>query len=422
MIYAALCILFLFITRKDKHSVLRYLFVLLLASVIAAFLSGRLQEEPIEHIGYELYMAIVLCILFSAWRPYSNVQGANFSDIQQKRLNALEPKIMWLNVFVFVLDLYIFINVFSMLAVGLITVAEHKNEGGAAEVFATLVPKIMITLSNFLNPFAMLSLVFHFYFLIKRNIKKSLLHLFLSFGSVLSGLMALSRANLINYILTYVGIYFFLSVLFPSRLVKKVKIVMLMIFALIAFVFMSLTTSRFGEYENEHKEAIVDARKYPEVLSMLNYYSQWINAAPIILEKYKPEYKSWGMYNSFGLGVNIQRVLYGTDAANVKIEEKIDKVLGSDASAFHGVVARCVYDFGYIGTVVFILIHCYLIRKFGPRGGIVSFKTILSIPILLMFCVGFFSGNVYSSLSVDLSIIYMWVFYFLIKNKRKVIA
>lgn len=418
MVYIIFSLISLFITRKDQHSILRYLFFLLLASVVSAFLCGRLQEEPSSNLIYHLYMATVLCILFWSWKSYCNLKGADFSDVYESRIEKYEPIIKWLNLFVFVLDLYIFINVFELLVAGMITVAEHKNEGGAADVFAALVPKVLITLSNLLNPFALISLVFHFYYLIKKDLKKSLLHLFLSFGSVLSGLMALSRANIINYALTYLGLYLFLLPLFSAKLVNKVKVAMFIVFALIAMVFMALTSSRFSDYEEQHKEAIIRADNYPQLSSMMNYYSQWINAAPIILEKYKPEYKAWGMYNSFGLGVQIMRSTMGTEAANQKREQVIYRVLGADASAFHGVVARCVYDFGYIGTVIFILINGWFIKRFKPRQGQLSFITLIGMPVLLMFCLGFFSGNIYSSLSVDLSIIYMYIFYLLIRRKN----
>lgn len=417
MIYLALCALFFINHRKDKNSISFYLFLLLAMSLIFSVLTGRLQEISGDYVLSELYIGIVLYILFYGYHSYSNLKGYSFSDVSVTKFDKIEPYVKWVNIIFFAINLFVFIGVFTLLSSGLITVQEHKNEGGAADIFSTLLPSYYITLSFLLSPVAYFSLVFHFYYMLRCNLGKTVLHLILSLGLVLSGLIALSRSALIIYVMVYAGIYFFLMPIIPSSIGRKIKIALIIALGSLGLVFSSISESRFGERYYIESKPLIDEQEYPQLVSTLDYYSQWVYFGPKLLEKYSPSELSYGMYNCSGLAVLIQQRLYGTEVVNQARERKYDRIMGDLGSAFHGCIVRCVFDFGYIGTFLFILLNVYFMKVFRPMKGLVNLKTLLSLPILLSFCLGFFTGNNYSSLAIDLAIIYLWIFYIIVKKR-----
>ena len=187
---------------------------------------------------------------------------------------------------------------------------------------------------------------------------------------------------------------------------------------LFPFVFSSISESRFGERYNIESTPLINEVEHPQLVSMLDYYSQWVYFGPKLLDRYHSSDLSYGLYNSSGLAVLIQQRIYGTQEVNNERDRKYYRVLGDLGSAFHGCIVRCVFDYGYVGTILFVLLNVYFIKKFRPRHGYISLKTLLSLPILISFCLGFFSGNSYSSLAINLAIIYMSIFYIMIKSNK----
>lgn len=416
MIYLFICIIYFFKDRGRSHSVSKILFLALLVSVLGSILIGRLQAVPDNAIFNEIYIASLLYILFNSYNKYTDIEGYDFSNINEQNIEKYEPYIKWVNVVFFAINLAVFISVFALLSSGIITVQEHKNEGGAAEIFSSIVPSYFISLSYLLSPMAYFSLVFHFYYLIKGCTKKSIIHLVLSLGIVLSGLIALSRSALVNYVLVYAIIYYFIVPIVPNKINKKVKIAMVAALLTIGGVFMSISESRFGETYRIESKSLISEDNHPQLVSFLDYYSQWVYFGPALLERYDSSELSWGLYNSSGLAVLIQqRLCGGAQKVNREREVKYNRLLGDLGSSFHGNVVRCVFDFGYIGTFLFFLLNGYYIRKFAPRLGKVRLSTLISMPIFLSFCIGFFSGNNYSSLAINLAMIYMFIFYKMVK-------
>ena len=81
----------------------------------------------------------------------------------------------------------------------------------------------------------------------------------------------------------------------------------------------------------------------------------------IVMQDYKPEYKRYGMYNSCGLAVAIQMRMSKTITVANQRKDIEERIMGYQSTQFHGPVARLLYDFGYIGTIIFILIFTSVI-------------------------------------------------------------
>lgn len=423
MIYLIVSIIYFLRNGFKTNSVSSILFMSLMFSTIAAYLTGRLLDLPLTDIFYEFYISIMLFILFTSWKGYSGIKGFDFSDVNENKLYKIEKIVIGINTFVFIVDIILFATVFALLLSGIINVTEYKNGGDTSlrqSIFANLVPAPLITLAFLLAPFGYFSLSLHFYYLIKRNAKKAILHLILSLTIVLFGVISLSRNQLVNYVIVYAIIFLFIKPIFDKRLFKKAVVAIVIFGAAIGYVFSAISEDRFGEKYNIESKSIIDESENPKLVSFLDYFSQWEYFGPKLMEKYNPQDLSWGMYNASGLALAIQQRLYGAEKVNAERAKKYDRIMGDTQSAFHGCVVRCIFDFGYIGTLLFILLNRYFIKQLGPnKRKQIRFKTLLAMPLILPFSSAFFVGNSYSKLEIDLAILFFWVIYlFLQKGDR----
>lgn len=403
----------------SKSSIASLFFLLLIISSIAAFITGRLFELSGENILSEIYISILLYILFISWNNYRNVSKLDISDINLSKLIKVEKLLIFINSSIFIINVIVFVAVFSLLSSGLIEVNDYKNGGEGYMLISKLVPSYLVTLSNILSPLGYFSLSMHFFYLIKCNYYKAIFHLFLSLNIVLVSLFALSRSALVCYIIIYFFMLMFYLPLLNKRKIKKVMLSVLLAGSFMGVVFASISNNRFGEKYNIESKPLIDPNEYPQLVSYLDYFSQWEYFGPKIMEKYKFGEISWGMYNSFGLGVQIQQKIYGGVNVNEQRDKYYRKILGDDISAFHGNIARCIFDFGYSGTIIFILLNCYYNRKLGPKNKIIYYKTILALPLLLPFSVNFFTGNNFSQLPFNMAVIYSLIIYRILKQNKQ---
>lgn len=416
MIYLFESVLYFLKNKFSIHSVPSLLFSLLVFSTISAYLTGRLLDLPASYILYELYIGVMLLILFSSWNNYSNLKGYDFSDINENKLKKIESVIVWVNSVVFIVDLIVFVTVFTLLVAGVIHVTEFKNAGDSdlrQSIISSVVPSVFMTFSFLLSPLGYMSLALHFYYLVKKNAKRAVLHLVLSLTIILIGVIGLSRSALVNYVFVYSIMFLFIVPILNKKLFRKSIIAILIFGGAIGYVFSTISEDRFGESFYIESKSLIDEKEYPEIVSFLDYFSQWEYFGPMLMDRYHgPSDLFWGKYNSSAIVVAIEQQIRGASVANEEGRKKVDRIIGETASAFHGCIARTLFDFGYIGTFLFILLNCYVNKKLGPnKRNNVRFKTLLSMPLLLPFSIGFFSGSSYSQLNINLAMIYMWLLY-----------
>lgn len=283
------------------------------------------------------------------------------------------------------------------------------------------IPSFFISISNLLSPLGYFFLTIHFYYLIKNRVKKTALYFLLSLLIALSGLLALSRSAMTQYILVYLTMFIFVSPLINRKIKKKITLMVCAFMLVIGMIFFTISESRFSEsfIKKSLNESILDPYDQPLLFSTLDYFSQWQENGPIIMDMHKPEYCFWGLYNSSGLAVHIQKMMYGGNRVNNERNSTFYRILGYQSSSFHGNIARLIYDFGFIGSIFFILLYAYIIKKLRPKNGILSFRCLLFLPVILPFCIVFFAGNAFSSLSLNLAIIYAFLIdLFIIRRKR----
>lgn len=403
----------------SKNSISNIAFGLLFASSICAYMVGRQPQMEFDTQLYSLYIVVLLCFLLYASKNYSDLRTYNFSMINRNKLRKIEICLSLFGLLTILLYLYILSKVFELLLLEEIAVQEYKNEGGAEEIFNTLVPHSLITLGNFMSPFGYIFLSLHFYYLIHNNIKKSLFFLFLSSSLIMNGLIALSRSSTTTYLLCYGTILYFLFPLLERKL-KRTIVKWGSIFGLLIFsALFIISESRFSEYYTKQSlnEAILDEKEYPLLFSVFDYFSQWEERGPCILKNYHFGDQSWSLYNSNGLGVHIQKVIYGGAHVNEMREKKYRRLLGDNISSFHGLIARGVFDYGFIGNFFFIVLIVQIVRRLEPKNGIIEFKTLFFLPLIIPFILTFWSGNALANIPYDLGVIYNTIIYKFVKKR-----
>lgn len=423
MIYLAVSFLYILFNFRNK-SLSFFLFGLFLLSSVSAFLTGRQPKISVDTIMYLVYSVVLYYILFNSFRNYRSVVSISVDSIRLNNLKIVEKSVLFLGLYCLFVNLYLLISSLQVLAVGLLNVSDYKGYGGA---FSSLISSKLpipglFTLTQWGSAVGYIALCFHFLYLVRNQLKKSFLYFVLSWNQFLIGVAALSRSATTEYILVYALLFLFFYSALDVKIRKNVLNIVVTIAAIVLVVFIAISSVRYGkEYKkNSENEAIVDESKNPLLYSILDYFSLWEENSLVIMKDYRPEHKRYGMYNSCGLAVAIQMREKGSvEVANQRLHIE-QQIMGYQRTQFHGPVARLLYDFGYIGTIVFIVIFSLIIKKMAPRAGIIKFENFLLLPPLLTFPALFFAGNSFAGLQMNLSIIFALIIrWFIAKSVNK---
>lgn len=421
MVYIITSVFFLW-RLKDHYSLSKYLFTLLLLSSISAFFVGRQHFFNIDDLLYVFYIDALLCVLFCGYHNYSSLNTFDFSQINPNSLRKAERVISFIGYVLAIVDIFILVRIFSMLSSDFFTVQEFKNEGGAEDVFSSLVPSYLMTFGRLFSPLGYLFVALHFYYLVQENAHRSIKYLLLSLVWVLNGLITLSRSATVEYVLVYVGFFYFISPVLSSKvrknLLKYVSIFGLIIVSLLLII----SSSRFSDFYTKKSKnvAILDEMDNPLLFSSLDYFALWQEQSIDYMKQRTSDQIYYGMYNTLGLIEMIQKQIYGNKAINEKKEKQIFDKLGDLSHSFHGPIARLVYEFGYLGTILFIFLYYFILYRFSPQKGILDLKVLLAVPVLLPMGVLFFVGIGIGGLYIQIAIIYNILFYKFVKKHNQI--
>lgn len=414
MIYILFC-LFYFISVRKKSRITIFLFSMLLFSSVGAYLIGRKPEEDMVLILCTFFTAILLYILFRSFDGYRGITELSSNGISSQKLFFVERFITILGYGAFFLYLFVLSRVLPQLMQGMIIVEEFKNQGEAADYWAMFLPHYFITISNFITPLGYFALSLHFYYLIKQDKRKSIRYFIISLIIILSGLIALSRARTVQFAINYVAIFLFISPLMSHKS-KRLFVRVGSIFAVgMVVIMLVISNARFSDSysieTNNNEKHIVDESEQPVLASTLDYFAQWEEFSAQVIQDHEIGDASWGMFSCSGLLVHIQKIIYGADKVNKERTIMREKRLGRLSTSFLGLIAYLVCDFGFLGSFVFIYLFSFLIKRFAPKNGVLSFKTLVALPVLFPVCGMFWCSNELSEMFLDIGMIYSLVLY-----------
>jgi hypothetical protein len=163
---------------------------------------------------------------------------------------------------------------------------------------------------------------------------------------------------------------------------KIIRTSMVVLVGLVTIYFIDVTVKRFSGnntyFEVIPKESIIQD---PVVFSCLDYLSQWYTNGMVLLEKYD--------YNTFKGQTSLQPVLslmgeYGISSYRQADYDNLRKQLWPEHYyTFNGFVAYSIYDYGYFLTFILVLYYNALVKKFRPKGNVISLFALFSVVLLV---------------------------------------
>tara|TARA_R110002012_G_scaffold272318_1_gene457808 strand:+ start:1414 stop:2613 length:1200 start_codon:yes stop_codon:yes gene_type:complete len=304
--------------------------------------------------------------------------------------------------------IFLFINLYVLyksigyyFSIG-VTVGEYNNSGGAESFLTERVSPVLFGLISAASPLAYVSLGAHFIFLVRGEKLKAAVAFIGSLSIVVFSLLELARSGVVLYILIYFGLLLYVYDVLPfnqrASLIKIVSFFFLCLFSILIWV----SFSRFDVYVYQGAGFISN----PALYSIFHYLSQWLVNGVEIIKVFSVENIMFG--SNFSYIPNRVLSAFGGEPADI-LARRLN-AYGMYATKFNGMPAILLYDFGFLGALLYSWIFyalSYLIIKGSRRLEFKVFAFLMIFPMIAMF----FQGVVYISGYLNVAIIYMMLVY-----------
>lgn len=408
MLYAPFFFVYSFFYIK-KRPVSWYLLVFISISSLAGILIGNTGDFDdflsLFNLLFTIFILVIMCSGFKNYRTY-DVSAAP-AEYLFKCLIALLMGLLFCSLFV---NILIVSKSFNYIVMSSSDITAFKNEGEAAVLIRQWVNPYLVMFANFVSPLGILALAFHFYFMVKQRLIFSIIFLILSLNIPLAGLHGLSRGAIVQFLLVYFFYYCYLYPAISSHVRLRINLISLAFGLLVFYFFYYITDSRFSD-SSYYAEADDSFIKNRALFSIFDYFSQWIPNGLIVMREFTLE-KLWFGSSSFVL---IKEVLarFGLDI--VTYSDLRSQTLAGNASSFNGLVATLLYDFSYIGVVVFALAYYFFVRFLEPKNGVVTLPNLIWFGSLVTVPAMFFTNNYLSNIIFNVGLFYTAFIYLLLR-------
>jgi len=353
----------------------------------------------------------MLYLLISPWLKYKysvNIIGA----YDNRKLYKVFKTLCVINGVSFIIFLVTVVLAFQTVT----DYSEFKNGNASAEFFANKLPvnQYVYLLAVYLHSSAYFLIPFHFYFLLNKKYKYSLIALLFSLNIILQGMTVFSRSGFIAFFLCYIICLPFFYNKLEFKIKKRIRILLVTVFAVACSFFYLITENRFADtitYDSEiYKSKYI---KSPVVYSLLDYGTQWFQNSRDLMAMYDFEILYGRLTFSFP-----ELVLTTTGLADFQeLEKVLSQKWGSYFDKFNGITANLLFDLGYVGSLIFVLIYRRIVLKLQPKAGAISISNLMFCVILVMIpAMGFFNSEM-KVVFFNLAIIYGYLMYKYLKVK-----
>lgn len=359
-----------------------------------------------------LYQIVILSLFILPWLNIN--YKINITQLKEYRVKKLAYAIISINVISFIIFTTATYYAFT-------TVTEYssfKNDGGSEYFYKSLpINGTFYLLALYLNATSFFLIPLHFYFLSERKLLLSILSLVLSFNVILEGLSNFSRSSFVLYIIVYIFCLPFFYSKFDISTKRKIKISGTIFSILILIFFVLISINRFADYfmygDAQYNNSVI---KNPIVYSMLDYLSQWYMNSGIVMSKYNFETFSGELSSPFLLTLanKIGVINYNPDI----IVDKLMAVWGSKYDKFNGLVPNLLFDFGYIGTLLFSIVYFISVKILTKKKSTAELsKLFLLVTMFILPSMGIFNSQLKST-NYNLLILYSIFIYIYLNHKR----
>lgn len=411
-----LFLLFLLFNFRKKISAGTILICLYCTSLLGAMLIGSDYEiNSFPRIGNFVFLIIVLSALILPWNKFTS--EIELSKINEFRLKTLTKYLFIINGIVFLL--FFIVMYFAFMSI--VDYSSFKNvEGNAGLINQIGINNIIYLLALYLYPTSYFLVPIHFYYLINKNYKKSFIALLLSTNIILYGLTIFSRSGFIEFALLYlVYLVLFFNKLGrrPRRLLIGISIPLL---GLCIFIFSLITSNRFEKtlmYVNA-----VQSKSFtnsPALYSILDYLSQWYKNGFEVMEMYS--YKTLNGQLSLPFFYLVADKLKILPYSSNLVESELWKLWGNHFDKFNGISSNLLFDFGYFGTIIFMILYLIIVNKLKPFKGEIVFNKFLILGIIFLIpATGIFNFQLKST-AYNVLIFYAIAIYKYMEPKYKMV-
>lgn len=418
MILLAVLILvfFLFSFRRPRSAGLLLLSIYVLSLACNFFIQQEYSFRNSFEVFNVCYLALMIGLMIVPWMKYQH--SATISEPDPEKVKTLTYTLFAINGFVFLLFGLICFSAFSEVT----DFTAFKN-GGESAAFIDQLPidtslnRILYLLASYVCSTAYFLVPLHFYYLVKEKYLLAAVCLLLSTNIVLFGLTSFSR----SVFMAYGVIYLFHLPFFFKKLSKRGRRVLLATTCALAagalIPFARITANRFSTVVAYNRatsdQTLINA---PEVYSLVDYAGQWYRNSADVMSSYTYDTLNGELNGSFILTLGDKfRVI---DYPPEQIERSLYSIWGDRYDRFNGLIANLLFDFGYVGTTLFVIGYALIVRKLAPVQSEMLFHNQLIIGALFILpAAGIFNSEL-KTMTFDTLVFYSIIVYWYMKSER----
>lgn len=359
-------LIFLVLYGQGKSTLFKLLVTLQVVSFLAEYL---IDAYPIKTDDILTYVLVLFSetLLFIIMVPWAKVKVTAIC-IKDKRFQSMfEKTLIPVLLGIFFVNLVLAIIVMYMIP----DISEYKLKDGWKELYASIPMFALLNRFSYITQYmGYFAVPISFRYFSINNNKRGGLFLFLSTSSLMAGIAAYSRAQMLVYGMCLLANFFLFQNVFPDKKRKRIKKYTYRAIVILTVLFLYTTINRFSsENMAYYSDRIPKTSKIknPVAYSIMDYTGQGFPNGINQLANYTPQ------KNLMGQGTFYYPLLFldyfgviNWDAAAA--EERRDKVFGHDGGAFHGYACSLVFNFGFILTFLYALFYYSFVRRRVERS------------------------------------------------------
>ncbi|SNC66960.1 oligosaccharide repeat unit polymerase [Marinobacter sp. es.048] len=409
MLIISLYFLFYVIVFRLRYPIVTFICFMFSLSFISAWLIGRNLQiknwSDLANLSFSLLVLSCFALSFCscAKKPTFTISNKNFFRFFAVILAVLLAPAIVINV-------YIVIGSLDYVLSGNVSITQFKNQGEAAELIRSWIDPNLVFYANLVSGLGVISIFYHFYYLNQKRGFLTVFYFIVSLNLPLVGLHGLSRASIVHFILMYSCLYLYVYQALDRGVRRKFNVLLALIGFVVLIAFLLITYYRFSDstFYQISEGAIVQNKV---IYSIFDYFSQWINNGLIVMNRFS--------LNDLWLGKSsISLFDYVLERLGFHVQSYVElrsDTLGIYGSRFNGLVATLVYDYSYVGVLVFLAAFSMVVKMASSSGAFLNGYSLPLIGFLLSIPALFFSNNYLSNEIFSLSGLYAAVFLVLSK-------
>lgn len=358
------------------------------------------------------FQLIILSLFLLPWR---RMQFSLTIETKNKvKIDKLTNFLLYTNAFSFVVLLSIFLLVINTAT----DYTSFKNEEAPSFIRNLPIGSVVYLVLLYLATGSYFLLPLSFYYIMINNKKKSFFCFLFSLNLPLSGLVNLSRSSSSLFLLLCIFSYLMFRNSLTSNQKRQFNYVFLIVGIIMVLTFTNITLNRFQD-TNYYDRAMSNQNIIHETAtySIVDYYSQWYKNSNDVIDLYK--FKTFGGQLSFPLLGLVSEKLGIISDFNLQKKMTVYRMWPNNYYTFNGLVSNLLFDFGYIGTVLFALIYYFFVKKLSPIKRVINIEQLLVLTVLVILPMTSIFNSWMNVSSYNFVLIYAWIIYTYLKLKTK---